>query len=62
MLAADPATAAIPVIALSADAMAGSVASGLAAGYFRYLTKPVDLVQLDEALAAAFALASSRKS
>jgi signal transduction histidine kinase len=61
LLAADSRTASIPVIALSADAMAGSVASGLAAGNFRYLTKPVDLRELSEALEAAFAFASARK-
>jgi protein-histidine pros-kinase len=61
LLAADPKTAAIPVIALSADAMASSVTGGLAAGYFRYLTKPIDLDELNEALEAAFALASSRR-
>jgi signal transduction histidine kinase len=61
LLAADPRTASIPVIALSADAMSGSVASGLAAGYFRYLTKPVDLGELNDALEAAFAVAARRK-
>jgi signal transduction histidine kinase/AmiR/NasT family two-component response regulator len=61
LLAADPKTSFIPIIALSADAMAGSVASGLAAGYFRYLTKPVDFRELDEALESAFALAAARK-
>ncbi len=43
VLAGDPATARIPVIALSANAMAPDVASGLEAGFFDYLTKPVKL-------------------
>jgi CheY-like chemotaxis protein len=53
----DPRTAGIPVIALSADAMRRSVENGMAAGFFRYLTKPVDVRQLlkavDEALGAS---------
>jgi CheY-like chemotaxis protein len=54
-LRADPRTARIPVVALTASAMSGDVQAGLSAGYFRYLTKPVDVAQLlgavDEALA-----------
>ena len=60
LLSADSRTAAIPVIALSANAMPGAIAEGMAAGYFRYLTKPVDLPQLTEALDAALALAEQR--
>ena len=37
----DPATAHIPVIALSANAMPCDIKKGLAAGFFRYLTKPI---------------------
>jgi signal transduction histidine kinase/CheY-like chemotaxis protein len=62
LLAADARTREIPIIAITANAMAGAVAEGLAAGYFRYLTKPVDLGQLDEAVDAALSLAQSRKS
>jgi PAS domain S-box-containing protein len=54
MLHNDPRTAKIPIIALSANAMPDAVESGLAAGFFRYLTKPfavADLLQaVDEAL------------
>jgi signal transduction histidine kinase/ActR/RegA family two-component response regulator len=60
-LAADPATATIPVIALSANAMREDIAASLAAGYFRYLTKPVDFEQLMEALDAALSAARQRK-
>jgi len=41
ILALDPATAHIPVIALSANSIPRDIENGLAAGYFRYLTKPI---------------------
>ena len=41
ILADDPATAQIPVITLSANAMPHDIARGLRAGFFRYLTKPI---------------------
>ena len=41
VLADDPATAHIPVVALSANAMSHDIARGLNAGFFRYLTKPI---------------------
>ncbi|NOT85000.1 MAG: PAS domain S-box protein [Methylococcaceae bacterium] len=50
----DPMTAHIPVIALSANAMTRDIEKGLAAGFFRYLTKPIKVNELmdtlDEAL------------
>jgi len=52
-LRADPLTAHIPVLALSANAMPGDIERGLRAGFFRYLTKPVDLGELLVALDAA---------
>lgn len=45
-LRASPATAAIPVIALSADAMPADVRRGLEAGFHSYLTKPVVFAEL----------------
>lgn len=55
VLAADTRTAHIPVIALTANAMRGEIRSGIEAGFFRYLTKPIDLdalyVAINEALA-----------
>lgn len=53
MLQADPATAHIPVIALSANALPHEIESGLEAGFFRYVTKPIRVQEflstLDEA-------------
>ena len=49
VLRANAATAAIPVIALSANAMPRDITKGLEAGFFRYLTKPI---RVDEFLAA----------
>jgi signal transduction histidine kinase/ActR/RegA family two-component response regulator len=48
ILASDPATAHIPVIALSANAMPRDIEKGMAAGFFRYLTKPI---KVDEFMA-----------
>jgi PAS domain S-box-containing protein len=41
ILREDPATAHIPVVALSANAMPRDIEKGLEAGFFRYLTKPI---------------------
>ena len=46
LLASDPETAGIPVIALTANAMPREVEKGKSAGFFRYLTKPVNLNEL----------------
>ncbi|MFC4932411.1 ATP-binding protein [Massilia sp. GCM10023247] len=46
----DPATRAIPVIALTANAMASDVERGIEAGFFRYLTKPIDIDRFNQAI------------
>jgi CheY-like chemotaxis protein len=46
ILKADPATAHIPVIALSSDAFPHQIEHGLAAGFFAYLTKPYRIGEL----------------
>ncbi|MDB5810901.1 MAG: Histidine kinase [Betaproteobacteria bacterium] len=59
VLASDPATAHIPVIALSANAMPRDIEKGLEAGFFRYLTKPIRVNEFMETLDAALVYAKS---
>ncbi|MDB5824224.1 MAG: Hybrid sensor histidine kinase/response regulator [Herminiimonas sp.] len=49
----DPATAHIPVLALSANAIPRDIQKGLDAGFFRYLTKPIKLDEFADALDGA---------
>jgi len=56
ILADDPATSSIPVIALSANAMPHDIEKGLEAGFFRYLTKPIKVSEFMETLDAALKL------
>jgi PAS domain S-box-containing protein len=53
ILRSDPVTAHIPVIAVSANAMPLDVERGLKAGFFRYITKPIKVNELMEALDVA---------
>ncbi|MGO4479341.1 ATP-binding protein [Massilia sp. 2TAF26] len=46
----DPGTAHIPAIALTANAMPRDIERGLSAGFARYLTKPIDIEQLNAAI------------
>ena len=58
ILRADPATAHIPVVALSANAMIGDVEKGLKAGFFRYLSKPIKVNEFMETLEVALEFAA----
>jgi len=59
ILSADPATAHIPIIALSANAGSRDIARGLEAGFFRYLTKPIKVAEFLATLDAAFEAAGA---
>lgn len=56
----DMRTAHIPVIALTAKAMTGDIRHGLASGFFRYLTKPVEIPRLNTAIEEALQLVRAR--
>jgi signal transduction histidine kinase/ActR/RegA family two-component response regulator len=60
-LKADPATAAIPVIVLSADASRGVIHRLLAGGAFAYLTKPIELAELGDLLDTCAAAQAQRQ-
>ena len=57
ILAEDSETASIPVIALSANAMPDDIEKGLAAGFFRYLTKPIKVNEFMDSLNNALSFA-----
>jgi PAS domain S-box-containing protein len=57
ILREDPATAHIPVVALSANAIPRDIEKGLQAGFFRYLTKPIKVSDFTDALNVALAFA-----
>jgi signal transduction histidine kinase/CheY-like chemotaxis protein len=59
LLAADPVTRHIPVIAVTADAMPRARAQGMEAGFFQYVTKPIHVGKLNEAIDAALVAAQS---
>jgi PAS domain S-box-containing protein len=61
ILQEDPATAHIPVVALSANAMPRDVDKGIQAGFFRYLTKPIRVDEFMETLEVALEFAAQTK-
>ena len=60
ILRSDPATAHIPVVALSANAMPRDIEKGLKAGFYRYLTKPIIVKELMDTLNAALEYAGQK--
>jgi PAS domain S-box-containing protein len=60
ILHADPATAHIPVVALSANAMPRDIEYGLAEGFFRYLTKPIKVHEFMDTLNTTLDFAEKR--
>jgi PAS domain S-box-containing protein len=58
LLRADAATAHIPVIAVSANAMPHDIKKGLEAGFFSYLTKPIKVNEFMETLETALKLST----
>ncbi len=61
MLADDPATAHIMVIALSANVIPRDIERGLEAGFFRYLTKPIKVDEFMQTLDLSLKVAKTRK-
>ena len=60
ILRSDAATAHIPVIALSANAMPLDIERGQKAGFFRYITKPIKVNEFMEALDVALEFARQK--
>jgi PAS domain S-box-containing protein len=61
VLRADPATAHIPIIALSANAVPRDISKALEAGFFNYLTKPIKVGPFMEALDVALGFPQAEK-
>ncbi len=57
ILRENPATAHIPIVALSANAMPRDIALGLELGFFRYLTKPIKVKEFMDTLNEALEFA-----
>jgi PAS domain S-box-containing protein len=60
ILREDIATAHIPIVALSANAMPRDIALGMEAGFFRYLTKPIKVKEFTDTLNAALDFAGKQ--
>jgi CheY-like chemotaxis protein len=60
ILRGSPATARIPVVALSANAMPRDIEKGLEAGFFRYLTKPIKIMEFMDMLHVTLEFAANR--
>jgi len=61
ILQTETATAHIPVVALSANAVPRDIERGLQAGFFRYLTKPINVAEFMETLDIALQYSQDNK-
>jgi CheY-like chemotaxis protein len=61
ILIADQTTAHIPVVALSANAIPRDIEKGLEAGFFRYLTKPINVTEFIDTLDATLKYAKTKE-
>ncbi|MHB8121255.1 MAG: response regulator [Desulfuromonadaceae bacterium] len=61
ILRSEPATAHIPVVAVSANAMARDIERGVDEGFFSYITKPIKINVLMDALNVALECAAKQK-
>ena len=59
ILREDPATAHIPVVALTGNAIPRDIRKGLEAGFFRYVTKPIDVTEFMNTLDATLEFAQA---
>jgi PAS domain S-box-containing protein len=59
VLREDPATAHIPIVALSANAMPRDIKKGLEAGFFYYLTKPIKVNEFMDTIEVALEFAKT---
>jgi CheY-like chemotaxis protein len=55
----DPATAHIPIVALSANAMPRDIKKGLDSGFFHYLTKPIKINELMDTIDVSLEFANT---
>ena len=62
VLRADPATEATPILALGTNAAPEAIVKGLEAGFFQYLTKPLQAGPFMEALAFALEFTAEERS
>ena len=62
ILAKDPATAHIPVVAVSANAIPRDIERGLEAGFYRYLTKPINVTEFMGTLDMVLKYAKTKKT